>query len=151
MLRSRSSTGGVMNLVKRMFSSSDQQLSGLPSTVLEQLAVAPFAVEKFKDAGRGLVAARDIQYGEVLLTEQPFVCCPSLSNRKKVCYHCLKVLPTPQQQAAGAAEPPLSSRSHSFCSSSCLSTAQAAYYSLECQLSLEQLERHCEAYGEVWP
>jgi hypothetical protein len=35
-----------MNLVKRLFSSSNQQLSGLPPTVLEQLTVAPFAVEK---------------------------------------------------------------------------------------------------------
>jgi hypothetical protein len=46
MLRNRSSTGGVMNLVKRLFSSSNQQLSGLPPTVMEQLAVAPFALEK---------------------------------------------------------------------------------------------------------
>lgn len=151
MLRSKSSTGGVLNLVKRLFSSSNQQLSGLPPTVLEQLAVAPFAVQKFNDAGRGLVAARDIQYGEVLLTEQPYVCCPSLSNRRKVCYHCLKVLPTPQQQAAGAAEMPISSRSHMFCSSSCLSSAQASYFTLESQLSLEQLERHCQAYGERFP
>jgi hypothetical protein len=67
----------------------------------------------------------------------------------QVCYHCLKVLPTPQQQAAGAAEMPISSRSHMFCSSSCLSSAQASYYSLESQLSLEQLERHCDVYGEV--
>jgi hypothetical protein len=67
----------------------------------------------------------------------------------QVCYHCLKVLPTPQQQAAGAAELPISSRSHMFCSSSCLSNARASYYTLESQLSLEQLERHCEAYGEV--
>jgi hypothetical protein len=157
MLRNRSSSGGMLNLVKRLFSSSNQQLSGLPPTVLEQLAVAPFEVQKvseqlqqklaprlttecyrrawqaptphiqagsgsrtplvstvtradcccccccrpwrshqthpllsvspglqFKDAGRGLVATKDIQYGEVLLTEQPYVCCPSLSNRKKV-------------------------------------------------------------------
>jgi hypothetical protein len=73
----------------------------------------------------------------------------SLITPSQVCYHCLKVLPTPQQQAAGAAELPISSRSHIFCSSSCLNNAQASYYSLEAQVALEQLERHCEAYGEV--
>lgn len=56
MLRSKSSTGGVLNLVKRLFSSSNQQLSGLPPTVLEQLAVAPFAVQKVSEQMRAETA-----------------------------------------------------------------------------------------------
>lgn len=43
-------------------------------------------------------------------------------------------------------------RSHSFCSTDCLSAAQNSYYSLEAQLPrLQQLDQYCSAHGERFP
>lgn len=104
--------------------------------------------------GRGLFAARDLEYGEVLFSEQPYLCAPALSKRKQVCYHCLKVLGKGQAgeglpTRAAAAQGGRGSRA--FCSDSCLSAAQHSYYQLESQLNLGQLEQYCEAHGERFP
>lgn len=98
--------------------------------------------------GRGLVATRDLEYGEALFSEQPCLCIPASSKRKQVCYHCLKVLPQGQADAGQAA---VHTRSGLFCSQSCLAAAQDSYFALESQVNLTQLERYCEAHGERFP
>lgn len=100
--------------------------------------------------GRGLFAARDLEYGEILFSEQPYLCSPALSKRKQVCYHCLKVLGQADGLASRTAVTQ-GARGKAFCSESCLSAAQHSYYQLESQLNLGQLEQYCEAHGERFP
>lgn len=110
-------------------------------------------------AGRGLVATRDLEYGEILFTEQPYLCVPALSKRKQVCYHCLKVLQQTggqqQQQQPGAAQQTTTTTVHTrggaFCSQACLAAAQASYYILESQVNLSHLDQYCEASNERFP
>lgn len=100
-----------------------------------------------------MFAARDLEYGETLFSEQPYLCIPALSKRKQVCYHCLKVLSQdkhtdtrdPMQAAA------VLTRGGAFCSQSCLAAANASYYQLESQINLGQLEQYCQVHGERFP
>lgn len=66
--------------------------SSIPDHVKNVLEHAPFAAALIPGGGRGLVAARPIQQGEVLLEEWPFVCVPSIQNRCKVRRLCLVVI-----------------------------------------------------------
>lgn len=99
--------------------------------------------------GRGMVAIRDLEYGEVLFTEQPYLCVPAISKRKQVCYHCLKVLQHSQQ--AEGSQAAVHTRSGAFCSQACLAAAQASYFTLEAQVNTTKLDQYCEAHGERFP
>ena len=106
-----------------------------------------FPVVQVAGQGRGLVATRDLEYGEVLFSERPYLCVPALSKRKQVCYHCLKVLQTGHADGNQT----LHTRSGAFCSQGCLSAAQGSYFILESQVNLSQLEQYCEASNERFP
>lgn len=95
-----------------------------------------------------MFATRELEYGETLFTEQPYVCIPAHSKRKQLCYHCLKVLPQQQQDTN---QPAMHINSKDFCSQSCLAAARDSYFTLESQVNLKQLERYCELHGERFP
>lgn len=70
----------------------------------------------------------------------------------QVCYHCLKVLPSKYGPSSADQPAAVQSRSHSFCSSNCLSAARSSYYTLESQLPLlQQLDHFCSEHGERFP
>jgi hypothetical protein len=103
MLRNRSSTGGVLNLVKRLFSSSNQLLSGLPPTVLEQLAVAPFAVEKVGEQLTCCAAQHSTQAAQTGAGKPPHVVFGTAYTPRLVCSGQMYVFTLPGTAAAAAA------------------------------------------------
>jgi hypothetical protein len=64
--------------------SQHRSSSSVPEAVQRAFDGAPFAAALIPGAGRGLVAARAISQGEVVLREDPLVCVPSIENRSKV-------------------------------------------------------------------
>lgn len=117
-----------------------------------RLATAVHLHMQVAGQGRGLVAARDLEYGETIFSEQPYLCIPALSKRKQLCCHCLKVLPNSQmRQDPNQPRPVYRTRSGTFCSQSCLAAAQGSYYALESQVDMTRLHQYCEAHGERFP
>lgn len=100
-------------------------------------------VAQLPGQGRGLVARRDVEQGERLFAEQPFLCVPVASKRRLgVCYGCLKVLQQQEQQLT---------RSHAFCSAACLAAARSSFYTLESSADLSAFTQYCDAHGERFP
>lgn len=70
----------------------------------------PIRVALTESAGRGVFATRRIGAGDLIHTAKPIVSHPSLSNRQKVCYFCLRKLGN---------KPSVESQGASFCSEEC--------------------------------
>ncbi|KAF8072856.1 Slc35f1 [Scenedesmus sp. PABB004] len=135
--------GGVL---KRLLSSVRDAEPELPPVLAELLAAAPLLlVRKFPGQGRGLAAATDVPSGAELLRERPLVAAPAAANRRRVCYHCLAVLPP---GGAGA----IHKRAAAFCGPACLAEARSQYYELEgACVDLGAFDAACEAAGERFP
>jgi len=61
-----------------------RQQHTVPDNVQRAFEGAPFAAALIPGAGRGLVAARRIEQGELVMREAPFLCAPALDVRHKV-------------------------------------------------------------------
>jgi hypothetical protein len=57
------------------------------------MSAAPaFKVQDLPGRGRGLVAARDLQPGEVVLSDAPLLLTPAQEARTAVCATCLRIV-----------------------------------------------------------
>eukprot|EP00798_Chlamydomonas_sp_ICE-L_P016228 gene16228-22394_t len=114
----------------------------IPAALLLALEQRPkVGVAKFPDAGRGLVAALPIGYGENLFRELPMVC-----------YNCLSVLlPTSPRVHARRSASDASPRW--FCCQDCAAAADKQFYALESLAldSMSKLEQLSKDSGERFP
>eukprot|EP00192_Tetraselmis_astigmatica_P011118 CAMPEP_0117654088 /NCGR_PEP_ID=MMETSP0804-20121206/3553_1 /TAXON_ID=1074897 /ORGANISM="Tetraselmis astigmatica, Strain CCMP880" /LENGTH=356 /DNA_ID=CAMNT_0005460337 /DNA_START=146 /DNA_END=1216 /DNA_ORIENTATION=- len=103
----------------------------------------PLHVAKVPGAGNGMLAKRDIRYGEELLTAKPMLTYPSAAKLHMVCYLCLKHL--------GPGPPPVQQSGHSFCSRQCADTALHSFLAVEASTDMSGLHQHCEHTSERFP
>ena len=124
---------------------SARLLAGLASTLEQQLETAELTMHlvHIPDAGRGLVAARDIGQGEVVLCEAPLLATPSPHALACTCHYCLRPLRAVQGSAAAAAP--------AYCSDACASAAEAEFAGTAALADLRELEAACRQTGEKFP
>eukprot|EP00955_Chlamydomonas_euryale_P098013 365122-Chlamydomonas_euryale.AAC.12 len=77
-------------------------------------------------AGRGLVAAAPLSYGETLFVERPMLVAPSAELNGRICHGCLSVL---MSGPVTTLRSPLSGRP--FCSERCMAACDAGWHALE--------------------
>eukprot|EP00873_Tetraselmis_striata_P003751 jgi/Tetstr1/424015/TSEL_014626.t1 len=107
-----------------------------------ETASLPLRVAKVPDAGNGVLASRDIRYGERILVERPRLLYPAADRLHSVCYTCLKHLP---------ASAPVTSAGHAFCGQPCAAAAEDSFLAVEAAADLEPLAEHCAGTGERFP
>lgn len=113
--------------------------------------------------GRGLFAARDIEHGEVVLSEAPMLAAPSPHALDSTCHQCLQPLPAgPAARrhaissssigtGSGTDGGSSSSTSIPMCSSSCAEAAERSWAAAAAAADLAPLQEACRQRGEKFP
>lgn len=94
--------------------------------------------EKIEGRGRGMVAARDLQAGEILLRESPLLVYQEAeaAENKTFCAHCMRVL---MSQPTTTLCPSCSSAT--FCSPDCMDAAQSTSHTSRVCKAIASLEK----------
>ncbi|XP_043690841.1 histone-lysine N-methyltransferase ATXR4-like [Telopea speciosissima] len=101
----------------------------------------PIQVSFTESAGRGVFATRRIGAGDLIHTAKPLVSHPSLSLLNKVCYFCLRKLPT--AQSSDALTVPL-------CSDQCREHSKA-FLEVEKRADWSPYNEYCRIQGLKYP
>ena len=94
--------------------------------------------------GRGVVAARAIEQGEVVHEEAPMLCTPPAHALGGACYRCLRPLAPPRAHPAAPTAP-------QFCGDACAAAAEREWWAAERAADFAGLQAACAAAGEKLP
>lgn len=124
------SPGRFAHLLKRACSDIDIDDAPSPDSNSSRFpsASADFDVKCSSTRGRYAVATDDVEVGQILLAEEPYVAGLSKEFNVTHCFHCLKRIATPVPCANCA--------SVRYCDETCRDLSWARYHSQECKFLL---------------
>ncbi|CAI5960090.1 unnamed protein product, partial [Closterium sp. NIES-64] len=127
-----------------------------PLTPLHPCSEHPFQVCEAGEAGRAVVATRQIAEGEVVLATAPVVSHPALQHVGKVCYLCLGPLAAKQEHhthsdGGGRGDEQGDYNERLFCSKACADVAWHDFYAVESTADWSDLHQHCRTNSLRFP
>ncbi|KAJ4971890.1 hypothetical protein NE237_004989 [Protea cynaroides] len=119
------------------FAADNNNTPGRPSPT----GPPPIQVSFTESAGRGVFATRRIGAGDLIHTAKPLVAHPSLALLHKVCYFCLRKLPTVHSSDA---------LTHPLCSDQCIEQSKA-FLEVEKRADWSPYNDYCRSQGLKYP